>query len=51
MPAQPEFILWGARVRTLDPYLPSCTAVAIKDGIIHTTGDDDTILATRGPGN
>jgi predicted amidohydrolase YtcJ len=50
MPAQPDLILWGAQIRTLDPDLPSCTAVAVKDGSILTTGDDDTILAKRGPG-
>src|SRR3954465_5695853 len=50
MPAQPDLILWGAQMRTLDPDLPSCTAVAIKDGLILRTGDDDSLLAMRGPG-
>ena len=50
MPAQPELIVWGARVRTLDPALPVCSAVAVSDGVIQATGDDDTIRAMRGPG-
>ena len=50
MPAHPESIVWGARVRTLDPALPFCSAVAIQDGTIVATGDDDSIRAMRGPG-
>jgi len=48
MPAHPELILWGARIRTLDPDLPSCSAVAVKDGLIVATGDDYAIRAMRG---
>ena len=50
MPAHPDRIVWGARVRTLDPELPECSAFAIKDGTITATGDDDTIRAMRGAG-
>lgn len=50
MPSQPDVIIWGAHVRTLDPHLPICTAIAVKDGAISATGDDDAIRAMRGPG-
>ncbi len=50
MPAQPELIIWGARIRTLNSDQATCSAVAIKDGLISATGDDDTIRAMRGPG-
>ncbi|MBA3449599.1 MAG: amidohydrolase family protein, partial [Chloroflexia bacterium] len=50
MPAHPDFIIWGARIRTLDHALPACSAVAVKDGHIVATGDDDAIRAMRGPG-
>src|SRR4051794_21054517 len=50
MPTQPDLIIWGATVRTLDRRLPACTAVAVKDGAVMATGDDDTIRAMRGPG-
>ena len=50
MPAQPDLIIWGSRIRTLDPNLPTCSAVAVKDGRFAATGDADTIRAMRGPG-
>ena len=50
MPAQPETIVWGSHIRTLDPNLPLCSAIAVKDGIITASGDDDAIRALRGPG-
>ena len=50
MPAQPDLIVWGSRIRTLDPGLPFCSAVAVKEGMVVATGDDDTIRAMRGPG-
>jgi predicted amidohydrolase YtcJ len=50
MPAQPDLIIWGARIRTLDPALPACSAVAMREGTIVATGDDDTIRALAGPG-
>src|SRR5215212_12149434 len=50
MPAQPDTIIWGSRFRTLDPDLPACSALAIKDGLVTATGDDATIRAMRGPG-
>lgn len=46
----PELILWGAQIRTLDPMLPNCSAIAVKDGTIVATGDDDQVRAMRGPG-
>jgi predicted amidohydrolase YtcJ len=48
--AQPDMIIWGSRIRTLDPNLTMCSAVAIKDGLIIATGDDETIRAMRGSG-
>src|SRR3954471_156431 len=50
MPTQPELIIWGAQIRTLDPDLPICSALAVTDGTIAATGDDDSIRAMRGPG-
>ena len=50
MPAQPDMIIWGSHFRTLDPDLAVCSAVAIKDGLVTATGNDDTIRAMRGPG-
>src|SRR5215203_7249061 len=50
MPSQPDLIIWGEYVRTLDPHLPACTAIAVKDGAIVATGDNDAIRAMRGPG-
>ncbi|MFN8593209.1 MAG: amidohydrolase [Thermomicrobiales bacterium] len=50
MPGQIETILWGARIRTLDPVQPFCTAIAITDGTIIAAGDDDQVKAMRGPG-
>ena len=50
MPSQPDLIVWESSVRTLDPHLPACTAVAVKDGLITATGDNDSIRAMRGPG-
>src|SRR5829696_7280100 len=50
MPAQPDTIIWRSRFRTLDPDLPTCSAVAVKDGLVAATGDDDMIRALRGPG-
>jgi predicted amidohydrolase YtcJ len=50
MPAHPDLVIWGARVRTLDRELPECSALAVKDGVILATGDDDTIRAMRGAG-
>ena len=43
-------IIWGSRIRTLVPNLTMCSAVAIKDGLIIATGDDETIRAMRGSG-
>ena len=50
MPAQLDLLIWGARIRTLDDDLPTCSAVAIKDGQVLATGDDDTVRGMRGPG-
>lgn len=50
MANDPQLIIWGARIRTLDPQQPFCTAVAIRDGVIVAAGDDDAIRALRGPG-
>jgi hypothetical protein len=50
MPGHPELIVWGAQISTLDPELPACSAVAVKDGMVAAIGDDDRIRAMRGPG-
>ena len=50
MAAQPDMIIWGSCIRTLDPDLATCSAVAIKNGFVAATGDDDAICALRGPG-
>jgi predicted amidohydrolase YtcJ len=50
MASQPDLIVWGATIRTLDSALPFCSAVAVRDGSIVATGDDETIRAMRGPG-
>src|SRR5262245_51174292 len=50
MPTHPDLIIWRAQIRTLDPSLPFCSAVAVKDGQILATGDDDSIRAMRGAG-
>ena len=34
MPVHPDLIVWGASVRTLDPELPRCSALAVKNGVI-----------------
>jgi predicted amidohydrolase YtcJ len=34
----------------MDPRLPECSALAVKDGVILATGDDDSIRAMRGQG-
>ena len=50
MASSPDLIIWGSHFRTLDPDLPHCSAVAVSNGTITATGDDDTIRAMRGPG-
>ena len=50
MSSDPDLIIWGASIRTLDGRQPFCSAVAIKDGLIVAAGDDDSVRATRGPG-
>jgi predicted amidohydrolase YtcJ len=50
MPSHPDLIVWGAQIRTLDPNLPFCSAIAVKDGRILATGDDDSLRAMCGAG-
>ena len=50
MSSEPDLIIWGAHFRTLDDRQPFCTAVAVKDGVIVSTGDDDAVRALRGAG-
>ncbi|MFN8663576.1 MAG: amidohydrolase [Thermomicrobiales bacterium] len=50
MSSDPDLIIWGASIRTLDDRQPFCSAVAIKDGLIVAAGDDDAVRATRGAG-
>jgi len=50
MSAHPDLIVWGARIRTPDPELPACNALAAKDGVILATGDDDSVRTMSGAG-
>ncbi|MEZ4563156.1 MAG: amidohydrolase [Thermomicrobiales bacterium] len=50
MTSEPDLIIWGATIRTLDERQPFCSAVAIKDGLIVAAGDDDSVKALRGAG-
>ncbi|MGN6153686.1 MAG: amidohydrolase [Lysobacteraceae bacterium] len=43
-----DLIIRNAKVTTLDPALPSATAIAIADGVIAAVGDDATVMAKRG---
>ncbi len=45
-----DVILTGGRVYTLDPDRPTASALAIRAGRLLAVGDDDAILAQRGPG-
>ena len=40
MPAQPDLIVWGSHLRTLDPSLPFCSALAVKDDLFATSSQD-----------
>jgi len=44
-----DVILQGGRFTTLDPALPTATAVAVKDGQILSVGDDRDLFSWRGP--
>jgi predicted amidohydrolase YtcJ len=48
--AAPDLVLHNAKVTTLDPKRPSAEAVAVRGGRIALVGDDETVLATVGPG-
>jgi len=43
-----DTILFNGRVATLDPAIPSATALAIDDGAFVAVGDDRTVMARRG---
>jgi predicted amidohydrolase YtcJ len=42
-----DTILFNGRITTLDPALPSATAVAIDNGVFTAVGDDREIMARR----
>ncbi|WP_197359565.1 amidohydrolase, partial [Streptomyces clavuligerus] len=44
-----DIVLTGAKVRTLDPGRPYATAVAVRDGLIATVGEDRDAPAWQGP--
>jgi predicted amidohydrolase YtcJ len=45
---QPELVLWGGDVRTMDPAHPHATALAISGGQIIAVGADAEIRALHG---
>jgi predicted amidohydrolase YtcJ len=47
--ATADLILHNGQITTLDPTRPSATAVAIEDGLFATVGDDQQVMALRGP--
>lgn len=44
-----ELILHNGHIYTMDNDLPYCEAIAIKDGLIHTCGNNDEVLALSTP--
>jgi predicted amidohydrolase YtcJ len=44
-----DMILFNGRITTLDPANPAASAVAIKDGLFASVGDDREIMARREP--
>lgn len=49
-PAAADLILHNGQIVTLDPLRPQAEAIAIDDGIVVATGDDDTVLERRSDG-
>jgi predicted amidohydrolase YtcJ len=47
---EPQFVLYHGKVTTLDPANPEMTAVAVTNGRITATGNDDDVLALAGAG-
>ena len=45
----PDVILYGGLFATLDRSNPTASAVAVKDGIFISVGDDREITKLRGP--
>lgn len=45
----PDLILLNGNIRTLDPFHPRVSALAVRAGRIVALGDDDTIRALAGP--
>lgn len=45
--ATPDLILFNGRITSLDRSRPQATAIAIADGLVHTVGDDDQVMALR----
>jgi predicted amidohydrolase YtcJ len=47
---EPQLVLYHGKVTTLDPANPEMTAVAVTNGRITATGNDDDVLALAGAG-
>ena len=48
--APADLVLFNAKVKTLDPKMPSARALACADGRIVAVGENDRILSLSGPG-
>lgn len=46
----PDLILRNGRITTLDPAAPETSAVAIRQGVVQATGDDEAIMPLAGSG-
>jgi predicted amidohydrolase YtcJ len=42
-------VLYNAKIDTLDPNLPSATAIGIVNGVVKIVGTDDQVLGEAGP--
>lgn len=49
MGTEPDLILHGGKITTLDPANPLAAAVAIRDGLFVAVGSDREVLALAGP--
>lgn len=45
----PDIILINGKITTLDPLRPDAQSLAIRDGLVLTTGSNRDVLAIRGP--
>jgi predicted amidohydrolase YtcJ len=49
MPVFADLIVTNARVLTMDSENPAAEAIAVKDGLILSVGDQSSVLVARGP--